>query len=206
MICPRCGYNSPDGVNNCVRCGAIFNNGNVDYQQMYYKQKVERKENFQNGVKNFGNSVSQGFTNVGNSIDRGFQNADREFNKATNAVQNRYQQYQTSSELNKKGDDAYVMGLVAMILSFFGGTLISLVLGCIARSWAKAAYAETRLHKHEQAKTFALVAIIVSAITLGIAVITSIVSLIIWAVSMYGAYGGFDEYFDTVIRTILMYF
>lgn len=199
MICPRCGYNSPDGINNCVKCGAIFNNGNVDYQQMYYRQKVERKENFQNGVKDFGDSVSQGFTNMGNSINQGFQSVGGEFNKASNAVQNRYQQYQTSSEMNKKGDDAYVMGLVAMILSFFGGSIISLVLGCVARSWAKKAFAETRLHKHEQAKTFALVAIIISSITTGIAVIGGIISIIITIVGLTAESGileNFDMFFS----------
>lgn len=190
MLCPKCGANTPDGISNCVKCGTVFSN--VDYQQIYYKQKVERNNNIKNDVKNFGNSVNQGFNNVGNSINQGFQTIGNDINKATNAVQNRMQTYQNSSEVNKKGDDAFIMSIVAIALSFLGFNVVSLVLGIIALKWAKMAYPITKVHNHELAKTLSIVAVVVSAIEVGAIVIGGIISLIMWAVGtsiVYSDYG-----------------
>lgn len=194
MICPKCGATTPDGIANCVKCGTVFNN--VDYQQIYYKQKVERNSNIQNGVKNFGNSVNQGLNNVGNSINRGFQTIGNDVNKATNAVQNRMQTYQNSSEINKKGDDAFIMSIVSIALSFLGFNVISLVLGIIALKWAKVAYPRTKVHNHELAKTLSIVAIVVSAIEVGVIVISGIISLIMWAVGTSVAFSDYGSIID----------
>lgn len=198
MICPKCGANTPDGIQNCVKCGTIFNqnyyNQSINNQQAYYNQNAYRNVNSQTNVKKFGNSVNQSFNDLGNSINRGFQAAGKEFNSAADAIQNRVNAYQNSSELNKKGDDAFVMSIVAIALSFLGFNVVSLVLGIIALKWAKMAFPITGVHNHELAKTLSIVAIIVSAIEVGAIVLSLIFSLIIWIIttsSAFSYYGGF---------------
>lgn len=204
MVCPKCGANTPDGIPNCVKCGTVFDgytyDSNIDYQQVYYKQKVDRNNN----IKNFGNSVNQGFNNMGNSINNGFQTIGNDFNKAANSVQNRVQAYQNSSELNKKGDDAFIMSIVAIVLSFLGFNVISLVLGIIALKWAKMAYPVTKVHNHEVAKTLSIVAIVVSAIEVGAIVISSVVSIIMWLVGTGIAFSSYGNDFGNLIDEYIM--
>ena len=205
MICPRCGKQAYDGVPNCTNCGYRF-----DFQQMYYQNKVQQQQNIRNGVNQFGNSVNRGMNNLSNSIDNGFRQASQSIIQGARQMQQSFNQaranYNANPEVVKRGDDALVMSIVAIVLMvFFGGLLfVSLILGIMAKSRAKEAYEATHIHKYEVAKTLSVITIIFSSVELAIGVIGGIIGLVMWIIALTQG-GGLDS-FDSVIQCLTQLF
>lgn len=200
MICPKCGADTPDGIPNCIQCGTAFNNypynPNIDYQQIYYKQKIDKNQNIKNSFNHVGNSIESGMNNLSDSISSGFKQIDESVSgnvqRFSDNVSQMSQNYKNESEIKKKGDDALIMAIVALAVDvFFGGLIVlSLVLGIVAKKRAEEAYPITHEHNHELAKTLAIIAIIISSIELGIEVIGGIAWLIFMIFEVW-AYSGF---------------
>lgn len=193
MRCPNCGQNTPDGIPNCINCGKVLNS--VDYQQMYYKNKIEREQKIHNNLNSFGRNINNNLNKMENSVQKGFYDVEKSISNGINDVSNAFMnspQSGTYKAMDKKGDDAFIMGLVAMILSFFGGTIISLVLGIIALNWGKKAYAVTNKENHKNAKIFGLVATIISSLYILTAVIVFIIQVALAAGSYYYMFDSFS--------------
>ena len=114
MFCPKCGAVIPNGVHNCVQCGTIVQNSG------------------------FGAQVGNGMNNMGNT---GVNQAGGSVNRAAYAAQSCVSACKNASEIRKKGDDAFTMSIVALVLSILQiFSVVSLILGIIALKWAKIAY------------------------------------------------------------------
>lgn len=214
MRCPNCGKNTPDNLPNCINCGKVISDynydRNIDYQQVYYKNKVDRQQRVKNGFDKVGNSVSrgansieQGFNNFGKSVSHEVNNLERSVSNGINSMSSNFNNSATSGSyqaLKKKGDDAFIMGIVALVASFLGGTVISLVLGILAIVWAKQAYPVTNIENHKTAKILGIVAVVVSSISIVGVIIAAIVQLAVFAGS-YASYGYdiLDE-FDMMLK------
>lgn len=178
MFCPKCGAVIPNGVHNCVQCGTVVQNTS-------FGAHVE------NGMNNMGNAVYQGMNQVGQSIDR-----------ATYAAQSRVSAYKNASEIRKKGDDAFTMSIVGLVLSVLQLSLVGLILGIISLKWAKIAYPVTHEHNHELAKTLSIVAIVLSSIGLAVHVISGIIVLIGTLAGTAAAYSEFAM-FDMMMHALI---
>jgi len=201
MRCPNCGNNTPDNLPNCINCGKMLSNynydKNIDYQQVYYKNKVDRQQRVKNGFNKVGKSVSKGADNIQNGFNSFEQTFSREVNNLEHSVSNGINNVAsnfnnsvtsgTYQALKKKGDDAFIMGIVALVASFLGGTVISLVLGILAIVWAKQAYPVTNIENHKTAKILGIVAVVVSSLYIAAAIVVVIVE-IIFAASAYSNY------------------
>lgn len=216
MRCPNCGNSTPDNLPNCINCGKILSNynydKNIDYQQVYYKNKVDRQQKVKDGFDKVGHSVSKG----ADSIQNGFNSFERSFSRevnnlehsVSNGINNVTSNFNNSvtsgtyQALKKKGDDAFIMGIVALVASFLGGTVISLVLGILAIVWAKQAYPVTNIENHKTAKILGIVAVVVSSLYIAAAIVVIIVEIIIAAGTYsYYAYDIFDS-FEMLLKLI----
>lgn len=204
MRCPYCGQDTPDKIPNCINCGKLLD-GNVDYQQLYYKNKVERQQNVKNSFQRVGDSVVSGVNKVGTSVKNGA-------NKIENSMTNGINSFVTGPDsgtmkaLMQKGDNAFIMGIVGMVLAILGGfTIPAFVLGIISLLWAKQAYPVTNKENHKNAKIFGIVAIVLSSLQLAAWIIYGILMLV-GVVASAGAYlGEFEEIyelFDMAVKLI----
>lgn len=198
MRCLNCGNNTPDNLPNCINCGKIISNysydKNVDYQQIYYKNKVDRQQKVKDGFNSFERSFSHGVKDIERSVSNGINNVSSNFNNSVTSG--------TYQALKKKGDDAFIMGIVALVASFLGGTVISLVLGIIAIVWAKQAYPVTNIENHKTAKILGIVAVVVSSLYIAGAIVAVIIEIIVAAGTYsYYAYDIFDG-FEMMLRLI----
>jgi hypothetical protein len=191
----------PDNIPNCTVCGKDLRN--VSYRQPGYQYNNNRQsDNHTGGGNNFEDSVRRGLNNLGNSIGYGAQHVENNINRATDAVQAGYQNYKSQSEAYKKGSDAFIMSIVAVVLTFMAFNVISLVLGVIAFKWAKIGCSECNEHKFELAKAISLVAIVVSSIEVGAIVIGAIVSVVMLIVRVnlaYKDYSGIIRNFAAIV-------
>ena len=116
MFCPKCGAVIPNGVHNCVQCGTIVQNSG------------------------FGAQVGNGMNNMGNTAYQGVNQASGSVNRAAYAAQSCVSACKNPSEIRKKGDDAFTMSIVALVLSILQiFSVVSLILGIISLKWAKTA-------------------------------------------------------------------
>lgn len=173
MFCPKCGAVIPNGVHNCVQCGTVVQNSGF-------------------GAKD----------NMGNTAYQGVNQAGRSVNRAAYAAQSRVSAYNNPSEIRKKGDDAFTMSIVGLVLSVLQLSLVGLILGIISLKWAKIAYPVTHDHNHELAKTLSIVAIVLSAIGLAVHVISGIIVLIGTLAGTAAAYSEFAM-FDMLLHTLI---
>lgn len=216
MRCPNCGKNTPDNLPNCINCGKIISNynydKNVDYQQVYYKNKVDRQQRVKDGFNKAGKSVSKGVDNIQNgfnsfeqSFSQGVNDIERSVSNGINNVSSNFNNSVTSGTyqaLKKKGDDAFIMGIVALVASFLGGTVISLVLGILAIIWGKQAYLVTNIENHKTAKILGIVAVVVSSLYIVGAIIAVIIEIVVAAGTYsYYAYDIFDG-FEMILKLI----
>ena len=176
MFCPKCGAVIPNGVHNCVQCGTIVQNSGFGAQ-------------VGNGMNNMGNTAYQGVNQAGGSV-----------NRAAYAAQSCVSACKNASEIRKKGDDAFTMSIVALVLSILQiFSVVSLILGIIALKWAKIAYPITHEHNHELAKTLSIVAIVLSSIGLAVQGIILIVGTLAGTAA---AFSDFDMY-DMMIHAFI---
>lgn len=174
MFCPKCGAVIPNGVYNCVQCGTVVQNSGFGAQD------------------NMRNTAYQGVNQAGRSV-----------NRASYAAQSRVSAYKNPGEIRKKGDDAFTMSIVALVLSILQiFSVVSLILGIISLKWAKTAYPVTHEHNHELAKTLSIVAIVLSSIGLAVQVIGSIILIVGTLAGTAAAYSDFDM-FDLMIHALI---
>ncbi len=179
MFCPKCGAVIPNGVHNCVQCGTIVQNSG------------------------FGAQVGSGMNNMGNTAYQGVNQAGESVNRAAYAAQSCVSACKNASEIRKKGDDAFTMSIVALVLSILQiFSVVSLILGIIALKWAKIAYPITLEHNHELAKTLSIVAIVLSSIGLAVQVIGGIILIVGTLAGTAAAFSDFDMY-DMMIHAFI---
>ena len=107
------------------------------------------------------------------------------------------------AEIRKKGDDAFTMSIVALVLSILQiFSVVSLILGIISLKWAKTAYPVTHEHNHELAKTLSIVAIVLSSIGLAVQVIGGIILIVGTLAGTAAAFSDFDMY-DMMIHAFI---
>lgn len=188
MICSNCGQYTPDGLPNCINCGKKIsvnqNDGTPDYEQLYYKNKVERQQKVKEGFNKAGQTVSDGFNSFQKSFSNGINSIE---NSVSNGINNLSGTFNATTypEMLKKGDDAYIMGIVALVLSIIGGTVISLVLGIISIIWGNKAYVVTNKDNHKTAKILGIVSVVISSIYILIGIIVAIIEIALLAGTFY---------------------
>ena len=175
MICKNCGRQIADNSANCPFCGYMFQS-NIDYQQEYYRRKVQRQDQFQQGKNNFYNSMH----NAENDVRHAYHSAVNGVNSAVNNVQQGINNYREKSEVEKNGNNAYIMGIVGLVV----GTLVGLVLGIIAINWGKEAYEKLHNDKFKTAETLGKASVIVSSIEIGLSIISVIIYYVFFAVAV----------------------
>lgn len=196
MICKNCGSEIPSGIPNCINCGTKIDPNSIDYQQLYYKQKVERNDNIKQGFSDFGNKINAGANNIQNSISDFGKSVSSGVNSAvdnvSSSVGNAVNDYKAKPEVYKKGSDAYIMGIVALVLSVVGFRLVALVLGILAIVWGGSAYKATNEHNHKLAKTFGIISVVVSSIAIVGTLIVLIVELVFEGIYYFNIFDNFE--------------
>lgn len=188
MICSNCGQYTPDGLPNCINCGKKIsvnqNDGIPDYEQLYYKNKVERQQKVKEGFNKAGQTVSDSFNNFQESFSNGVSSLEKSVSNSINNISGSFNAA-TYQEMLKKGDDAYIMGIVALVLSILGGTIISLVLGIMSIIWSSKAYAVTNKDNHKTAKILGIISVVISSIYILIGIIVAIIEIALLAGTFY---------------------
>lgn len=178
MICKNCGRQIADNSANCPFCGYMFQN-NIDYQQEYYRRKVQRQDQFQQGKNNFYNSMH----NAENDVRNAYHSAVNGVNSAVDNVQQGINNYKEKSELEKNGNNAYIMGIVGLIVGTLVSRIAGIVLGIIAMNWGKEAYEQLHNEKFKTAETLGKASLIVASVEAGLALIGLIVYYVFFAVA-----------------------
>lgn len=203
MICKNCGSEIPNGIPNCINCGTKIDPSSIDYQQLYYKQKVERNDNIRQGFNDLGNKINNGANNIQNSIsDFGnsvSSSANSAINNVSNSVGNAINDYKAKPEVYQKGSDAYIMGIVALVLSVVGFRLVALVLGILAIVWGGKAYKVTNEHNHKLAKTFGIISVIVSSVVILGAVIAFIIQIVFEGMYYLNFFDGLEPFMSELL-------
>lgn len=170
MICKNCGRQIADNSTNCPFCGFMFQS-NIDYQQEYYRRKVQLQDEFHRHQDNFYNSMH----NAGNDVRNAYNSAVNGVNSAVNNVQQGINNYKEKSEIEKNGNNAYIMGIVGLIVGTLVSRIAGIVLGILAMNWGKEAYEQLHNDKFKTAETLGKASLIVASVEIGLALISAII-------------------------------